>query len=180
MTRMKKRIWPLVFFACMVATPAAAKWNWLDGNTVTLPDYGVKIARPDDRWRVLEPSYPALVEMRFLLSGQNAVMTLKDVPGNKAKKWRVNASPQETERLLEPYRAAGWQFFKTERDEDRIDAEATDASRRILLLRFARKNSTNRGTGWFIVEAVFPREIYQNAYPAFRTAAASLEQTRSD
>lgn len=179
-TRMKKWIsfsaWSALL--AVLVTPTAMAWRWQGENTVTLPDYGVKIDRPDDRWRVLEPAYPALVEMRFLSAGQNAVLTLKDLPNLQSKTWRSSGTPnEEIKRLAAPYEATGWSFYETKRNGNDIDAEATDSSRRILMLKFIRKAASRRDRGFFAVEMTFPRELYPEAKPAFDRAASSVSET---
>jgi hypothetical protein len=177
---MKNRIsfWALAALLTVWAASAPAAFRWEDENTLILSDHGVKIERPDERWRVLEPSYPALVEMRFLRAGQNAVLTLKDVANVPPKNWRSATKPdKEMQRLIEPYDASGWSFYKTERTGDDVYAEGTDSLRRILMLHFHRKTESRHGDGWFVVEMVFPRELYPDLKSAFERAAASLSET---
>lgn len=176
--RTKKIHAALVFCALftLIAFQVSA-WRFEGSGTVTLADYGVRITRPNDRWRVLEPQYPALVEMRFLRSSENVVLTLKDAPQTNRKKWSVRGQAAETSALLEPYRGANWRFFKTSSDETTITAEATNSERKILLLRFWRKADPKHERGFFVLEMAFPRELYLDMKPAFEAAGSSFTQS---
>lgn len=177
---MRRSIFILFSLAAVLLARPVLAWQWSGSNTISLPEYGVTVSRPDDRWRVLTVSAPALLQLRYLKLGSNPTMTLSAVRdagrlGDLKKNRRARRDADKiAERLLGNYKNQGYAFYKTEWGRDGgFWAEATDASRRILMV-YLKPRGRDYPHEWFRLELEMPRELYNEFSEPFHRVAQSL------
>lgn len=177
---MRRNIFILFSLAAFLLARPVLAWQWSGSNTVVLPEYGIAVSRPDDRWRVLTASAPALLQLRYLKVGSNPTMTLSAVRdagrlGDFKKDRRARRDADKiAERLLAGYRDQGYAFYKTEWDrEGGFWAEATDASRRILQV-YLKPRGRDYPHEWLRLDLEIPRELYNEFSEPFHRVARGL------
>lgn len=173
---MKSKVLILGFlFITLTPLVQADAIEWLGHNEFVLPQEGIQMQRPNDKWRVItstdDANDLALVKLSAYKTGSNRDMVLSKAEAKFLSAYAVKRSKAKKrramQRFLKEFEVQGFQFYKTDLQADRLSAEAVNANHEILMLDFYFQKPHYRGD-YYVLSYQLPRERYLVEAPQFQ------------
>lgn len=166
----------LILLAILILLPPFAWAKWLSQNR--WQDWGITIARPSERWRVVKGDQPNTVLLKYLRRGKDVVIRISRKPQRyffltqerfqdpyRLKKFKKN--------LLGDYEQQGFRFVEFKRNNGHVHAEGVNKNRQYLLLRFILPQSSHEKK-MTVVETILDNGDYLDFRDDFLKIARSV------
>lgn len=169
-----------LFFVFFLLAPhllwAAQPNAWLSQNTFEID--AIKISRPNTRWRILAVDPPCLTQFRYNKFKSNVNIDVCRHPEITIKRqWNQKMAERDKKILLKkmlyPYQADGYKFFKTHLELTSLTAQGVNKNNEVIFLHY-QFTPDSKFKNPIIVEMKIHRNDYVDFKMAFQAVADSL------